>query len=57
MGFSYGCGVGKQQVYFDDLAVSRGAVADAVVVDTEFAADSVELIANLLSGLRVGLVE
>ena len=57
MRFSFRCGVGKQQVYFDDLAVSRSAVADAVIVNAEFAADGVQLVANLLSGLRVGIVE
>ena len=57
MCFSYGGCVGKQQVHFDDLAVSRGGVADAVVVNGEFTADGVQLIANLLSGSRVGVVE
>src|SRR5271166_2385193 len=57
MRLSYGCAVWEKQVYFDDLPVSRRAIADAVVVQTKFAADGVQLLANLSARGWIRVVE
>ena len=43
----------EQQVHFNEIPVSRGAAAHAMIMHSKFVADCVELLADLLIGFRV----
>ena len=57
VGFADRCKPRKKQVDFNDLAITRGSEADAVVLNVEFSAEGVEVRANFAAGFRVGIVE
>ena len=49
--------MGEEQVDFHEVAVAGGAEADAVVVEAEFVAEGVELLADFVADFRVRVVE
>ena len=57
MRLSYWRGQRKQKMHFDDLPVSGGAEAHAVIVHRKFVADRVQLLANLRTGIRIRIVQ
>src|SRR5208282_5956666 len=47
----------EQQVYFDDLAISGGSEAYAVVLNVQFRANCIQLAANFPAGFRIGIIQ
>jgi hypothetical protein len=44
-------------VYIDDLSVAGGSKADSMVLNGQFLANRIQLIADLLTGFRIRMIE
>ena len=57
MRLSHGRFLRKQEVHFDDLAVSGRAIADAVIMQPKFIPDGIEPLTDLPARIRIGIVQ
>src|ERR1700674_5327193 len=46
----------EQQMYFDDLAVSRGSEAYAMVLNSQLRANCIQLVANFPAGFGIRII-
>jgi hypothetical protein len=57
MGLANRCHAREQQVHLNDLAVSGGSKANAVVLNGQLCANRIQPVANLPARIRIGIIQ